>query len=1046
MRKGLVTLLIFSLTTFWFATTSFAQLNANDLMRLGVEILQGPQDLPLRPVPERAPPKARAAPSSPREQAIVATVQRRLSELGYPVGAVDGKTGSRTRQAIADFQRDQGLPITGVADESLLSALNTATPVASPSVAAGPSFDCQNVRQPAEAAICSSPDLAALDRRLARDYGTAAAQGAPPERQLQWLAERNRCGGDPVCLEGSYRRRLSEIGSVAQAEEVPGSETAFRILDGYDLPQHDYRSGMTERSLSGIGAAGCQTACAADGRCTAFTYNTRGKVCILKDQIPKPKPFAGAVSGIKGTGADVDGLAALPSYADFVHMALMSDVQAYMTQAGLSGIAYMRAVGSEEQCRHISEVAQKDEFERRDYLATAADRFRDVVASLPNRVRSAEIPVEGTLRLGEYDFDRQGFPLNSQSAPSVLQGGTVSLPGSQRPYLCNGQMYSFGGDYNNAPNFDNLVAEHPGLPGIDFLPMPTARARLFRATGQTEILLKASMVIEPRTEGRGPLRGHVVALAAHDPTTGALLHRYEIAQQTSPTAEGDGVPWSSKLLAELVSPAYEFKYDKGSFDMAASQYFSRHQSAINAGNSPPDLPLPIDAMRGRQPEVIVALNRERLREKLRSSPISLPLTVTVEEQYHPYYDETTGVQFAAFVESDKARQPEPLDRLYLSSRDLPVYTQLSFVNGSRGQEHNAGFREMMTTGRGRRQVLELDRILDIPPFRMGIEAAAARGLVGSSQKRDTVTLRWVLEIQEVRNEDLNVLGDTTIIGARLVSLSYRWTSDNVPIDTVNVGGLATVRGLRKEPEEPPLPVVAPETPIPPNDETAEPVIETGVTAPTPVEIEPHEVAEPAAFGLDILGIRLGVSFEDADKVIRDHMEVGRVPLRRSQSAARRGQRRNRGLYVGPPLCVQGRDRNHRAFRRTAGSTGKGAGRLAHRSASQGRSRSDQPAGGSYRTLWGAAGRSGSLATLHEHRRFLRVVGFRGRYELHDPAKRLPGRSLARRGWRHHLVAAFLQPALFSRPRSSDPLPVQFGHATAADEFLHTGPRRALCDL
>ncbi|MBB4218867.1 hypothetical protein FHT79_006089 [Rhizobium sp. BK212] len=50
-------------------------------------------------------------------------VQRQLSELGYPVGLVDGMDGVQTRTAIALFQRQQGLKVTGTVDDAVLAAL-----------------------------------------------------------------------------------------------------------------------------------------------------------------------------------------------------------------------------------------------------------------------------------------------------------------------------------------------------------------------------------------------------------------------------------------------------------------------------------------------------------------------------------------------------------------------------------------------------------------------------------------------------------------------------------------------------------------------------------------------------------------------------------------------------------------------------------------------------------------------------------------------------------------------------------------------------------
>jgi len=54
---------------------------------------------------------------------LAMSVQDRLDRLGYSAGPVDGVIGPQTRDAIADFQEDHGLPVTGGIDRPLLRAL-----------------------------------------------------------------------------------------------------------------------------------------------------------------------------------------------------------------------------------------------------------------------------------------------------------------------------------------------------------------------------------------------------------------------------------------------------------------------------------------------------------------------------------------------------------------------------------------------------------------------------------------------------------------------------------------------------------------------------------------------------------------------------------------------------------------------------------------------------------------------------------------------------------------------------------------------------------
>jgi peptidoglycan hydrolase-like protein with peptidoglycan-binding domain len=50
-------------------------------------------------------------------------IQTALRDTGYDVGAVDGRLGQRTRAAIRAFERDHGLPVTGLASRSVLERL-----------------------------------------------------------------------------------------------------------------------------------------------------------------------------------------------------------------------------------------------------------------------------------------------------------------------------------------------------------------------------------------------------------------------------------------------------------------------------------------------------------------------------------------------------------------------------------------------------------------------------------------------------------------------------------------------------------------------------------------------------------------------------------------------------------------------------------------------------------------------------------------------------------------------------------------------------------
>lgn len=71
----------------------------------------------------------------PLTAAEIAAVQSMLAKRGYDPGPVDGKMGPRTSRAIAGFQKDSGLPVTGLATSSLIQQLQE-QPESAPEVVA----------------------------------------------------------------------------------------------------------------------------------------------------------------------------------------------------------------------------------------------------------------------------------------------------------------------------------------------------------------------------------------------------------------------------------------------------------------------------------------------------------------------------------------------------------------------------------------------------------------------------------------------------------------------------------------------------------------------------------------------------------------------------------------------------------------------------------------------------------------------------------------------------------------------------------------------
>lgn len=80
-----------------------------------------------------------------------------------------------------------------------------------------PSFDCAKAESEAETLVCSTPSLAALDRRLAEVY--AAAKAKKPDstvvaEQRGWVKGRDECwkaDDKPRCVEEEYKTRIVQL-------------------------------------------------------------------------------------------------------------------------------------------------------------------------------------------------------------------------------------------------------------------------------------------------------------------------------------------------------------------------------------------------------------------------------------------------------------------------------------------------------------------------------------------------------------------------------------------------------------------------------------------------------------------------------------------------------------------------------------------------------------------------------------------------------------------------------------------------------------------
>ena len=102
---------------------------------------------------------------------------------------------------------------------------------------------------------------------------------------------------------GVYAGQAKDRLTVLSKPETPSAEPAsdaFQELAGYDIYGGDYRQ------LRKISINRCSSTCERSVRCRAFTYNTKHRLCFLKDAVGTLMPYYDAVSAVRAS--DLQGI------------------------------------------------------------------------------------------------------------------------------------------------------------------------------------------------------------------------------------------------------------------------------------------------------------------------------------------------------------------------------------------------------------------------------------------------------------------------------------------------------------------------------------------------------------------------------------------------------------------------------------------------------------------------------------------------------------------------------------------------------------------
>lgn len=146
------------------------------------------------------------------------------------------------------------------------------------------SFDCAKASSPLEKAICSNPNLSALDDQMAQAYKDARAKSSNQDQlksdQIAWIKGARQCASDLACIEKSYKERLATLGAAtslapsntnANAGGGDNSTAAMnRLKSLFESYARALKDSETKAGIEGKDAF------------TTYTTTIAGK-CLLKD-------------------------------------------------------------------------------------------------------------------------------------------------------------------------------------------------------------------------------------------------------------------------------------------------------------------------------------------------------------------------------------------------------------------------------------------------------------------------------------------------------------------------------------------------------------------------------------------------------------------------------------------------------------------------------------------------------------------------------------------------------------------------------------------
>lgn len=162
----------------------------------------------------------RATRAASADRAVRAATAERAARVASAERAARAAAAARQERAAAAERRARAERIAAAQRDERGEEVEERPTRTARAAAARPSFNCRYARSRVEKMICSDPDLAARDRRMAGVYyRTSANSDAVVRRRLsasrlRFLAYRDHCG-DAECVASAYEDRIDEINDLA---------------------------------------------------------------------------------------------------------------------------------------------------------------------------------------------------------------------------------------------------------------------------------------------------------------------------------------------------------------------------------------------------------------------------------------------------------------------------------------------------------------------------------------------------------------------------------------------------------------------------------------------------------------------------------------------------------------------------------------------------------------------------------------------------------------------------------------------------------------